>query len=40
MYRLIPEPLVEVDDWLTPFRQAWSRRLDALGAHLDTMEDR
>jgi DNA-binding transcriptional ArsR family regulator len=39
VYRLIPEPLVEVDDWLTPFRQAWSRRLDALGDHLDTMED-
>lgn len=39
IYRLIPEPLVELDEWLTPFRQAWSRRLDALEAHLDTMED-
>jgi DNA-binding transcriptional ArsR family regulator len=38
-YRLQPEPLVEIDDWLTPFREAWSRRLDALEAHLDTMED-
>ena len=40
IYRLVPEPLVELDDWLTPFRQAWARRLDALEAHLDHMEDR
>ena len=39
-YRLVPEPLIEIDDWLTPFREAWARRLDALEAHLDTMEDR
>lgn len=39
VYRLIPEPLVEIDDWLTPFRDAWSRRLDALEARLDAMED-
>lgn len=39
VYRLQPEPLVEIDDWLTPFREAWGRRLDALEAHLDTMED-
>jgi DNA-binding transcriptional ArsR family regulator len=40
VYRLVPEPLVEIDEWLTPFREAWSRRLDALEAHLDQMEDR
>ena len=40
IYRLVPEPLVEIDDWLTPFREAWARRLDALEAHLDEMEDR
>ena len=40
IYRLVPEPLVEIDDWLVPFRQAWARRLDALEAHLDQMEDR
>jgi DNA-binding transcriptional ArsR family regulator len=39
IYRLVPEPLVEIDDWLTPFREAWGRRLDALEAHLDTMEE-
>ena len=40
VYRLVPEPLVEIDDWLTPFREAWARRLDALEARLDQMEDR
>lgn len=39
VYRLIPEPLAEIDDWMAPFRQAWSRRLDALETHLDSMED-
>jgi DNA-binding transcriptional ArsR family regulator len=39
IYRLVPEPLLEIDDWLTPFRAAWARRLDALEAHLDEMED-
>lgn len=38
LYRLVPEPLVEIDEWLVPFRQAWARRLDALEAHLDRME--
>ena len=40
VYRLVPEPLIEIDDWLVPFRSAWNRRLDALERHLDTMEDR
>ncbi len=40
VYRLVPEPLVEIDEWLTPFREAWARRLDALEAHLEQMEDR
>lgn len=39
LYRLVPEPFVELDDWLTPFREAWARRLDELEAHLDSMED-
>ncbi|HEY3672395.1 MAG TPA: metalloregulator ArsR/SmtB family transcription factor [Acidimicrobiia bacterium] len=39
VYRLVPEPLVEIDDWLTPFREAWGRRLDALEARLDEMPD-
>ena len=35
VYRLSAEPLRELDDWLLQFRACWSRRLDALGAHLD-----
>lgn len=34
-YRLCPEPLAELDAWLSPYRVLWSRRLDALGAYLD-----
>jgi DNA-binding transcriptional ArsR family regulator len=34
LYRLSPAPLAEVDHWLTPYRRAWSERLDALDAHL------
>ena len=39
LYRLRPEPLQELDEWLTPYRLAWGHRLDALGAHLDEMDD-
>ena len=38
-YGLRPEPLAELDDWLTPYRWMWENRLDDLGAHLDTMPD-
>jgi len=38
LYRLRPEPLQEVDDWLAPFRRLWSGRLDALERHLDRMD--
>src|SRR5687768_11334399 len=39
VYRLRPEPLQEIDAWLTPYRAVWAERLDALEQHLDTMED-
>lgn len=39
VYRLRPEPLREIDEWLRPYRVAWSKRLDALEQHLDEMED-
>jgi DNA-binding transcriptional ArsR family regulator len=39
-YRLRAGPLAELDAWLTPYRRVWADRLDALGAHLDRMEDR
>jgi len=38
LYRLKPEPLQEVDDWLAPFREFWSAHVDALERHLDLMD--
>ena len=37
LYRLTPEPLQELDVWLAPFRQLWSRHVDALERHLDRL---
>jgi DNA-binding transcriptional ArsR family regulator len=39
MYRVRPEPLRAVDEWLEPYRRLWASRLDALERHLDTMPD-
>lgn len=39
-YRLVPEPLIQIDDWLQPYRRAWSARLAKLERHLDEMEGR
>jgi DNA-binding transcriptional ArsR family regulator len=38
-YRLRPEPLAEIDEWLAPYRRLWGERLDALERHLDAMPD-
>ena len=38
LYRLRPEPLMELDAWLVPFRRFWSKHVDALERHLDKME--
>jgi DNA-binding transcriptional ArsR family regulator len=38
LYRLKPEPLQQVDDWLAQFRRLWSTHLDALERHLDRIE--
>lgn len=35
LYALRPEPLVDVDQWLEPYRAFWSERLDALQRHLE-----
>jgi DNA-binding transcriptional ArsR family regulator len=37
-YRLRPEPLLALEAWLAPFRRFWSRHVDALEQHLDTMD--
>jgi len=39
LYRVRPEPLRAIDDWLAPYRAMWSDRLDDLEHHLDAMED-
>jgi len=35
LYRIKPEPLMEIDAWLEPFRRYWSVHVDALERHLD-----
>lgn len=35
LYSLRPEPLIELDQWLEPYRAHWSTRLDALERHLE-----
>ena len=38
LYRLRPEPLMEIEEWLAPFRRFWSKHIDALERHLDAMD--
>ena len=38
LYRLRPEPLMELDAWLVPFRRYWSKHVDALERYLDRMD--
>lgn len=35
VYRIVAQPLREVDAWLAPFRQFWNSHVDALERHLD-----
>jgi DNA-binding transcriptional ArsR family regulator len=37
VYRIRPEPFMELDAWLAPFRQFWEGHVDALERHLDRM---
>lgn len=39
IYRLRPQALGEVDDWLLPFRRRWADRLDALEQLLDAPDE-
>jgi DNA-binding transcriptional ArsR family regulator len=39
LYRLRPEPLMELDAWLVPFRRFWSKHVDALEQHLNEMDE-
>ena len=38
VYRIRPEPFMEVDAWLAPFRRFWTVHVDALERHLDRMD--
>jgi DNA-binding transcriptional ArsR family regulator len=39
LYRLRPEPLQAIDEWLMPYRRMWAARLDDLERHLNAMND-
>jgi len=38
IYRVRPGPLRDIDEWLDPYRDLWSSRLDALEDHLEDMQ--
>src|SRR5262245_25327090 len=35
LYRIRPEPLAELDEWLASYRELWTTHLDLLEDHLD-----
>src|ERR1700734_2075996 len=39
LYRIRPEPLAEVDEWLAPYRALWTASLDRLEQHLGNRRD-
>jgi len=39
VYRIKPEPLMEVDAWLENFRRFWSHHVDKLERHLDRVDE-
>ncbi len=38
IYRVRPEPLREIDEWLEPYRRRWAEHLNALERHLEIMD--
>jgi DNA-binding transcriptional ArsR family regulator len=40
LYRIRPEPLADLDAWLAPYRELWTRHLDRLEEHLDRRRKR
>jgi DNA-binding transcriptional ArsR family regulator len=39
LYRIRPEPLGELDEWLAPYRRLWEAHLDLLEEHLERRKD-
>jgi DNA-binding transcriptional ArsR family regulator len=35
LYRVRPQPLAEIDEWLAPYRLLWSQSFDRLERHLE-----
>ena len=35
LYRIRPEPLAELDEWLASYRKLWTKSLDRLEDHLE-----
>lgn len=40
IYRLRPEPFVEMDTWIDSFRRLWEERFDRLDAYLQQLQKR
>jgi len=40
LYRINPEPLREIVDWVEHYRRFWDERFEALGQHLDREAER
>ncbi len=40
LYRIRPEPLEDLDEWLASYRKLWSARLDRLRDHLDERREK
>jgi DNA-binding transcriptional ArsR family regulator len=40
LYRIRPEPLAELDEWLASYRELWTTHLDRLEDHLDRRRKR
>jgi DNA-binding transcriptional ArsR family regulator len=38
IYRVRPDPLREIDEWLSPYRRRWATHLNALERHLAIMD--
>jgi DNA-binding transcriptional ArsR family regulator len=38
LYRVRAQPLMEIDEWLAPFRRFWTAHVDALERHLDRLD--
>ena len=39
LYRIRPEPFMEIDAWVAQFRRFWSVHVDALERHLDRINE-